>query len=141
LSVINMASFPNGATTLVWKSGEMLLLELEWANQSRFRPVADPQQNDMQVDGNVASFVSMGDWALLRFIAGHRSRTDESLDGNRVGIELNIPVSSQKVGPAPGQLSNARAHLTVALASTDPKNPAATPLRLPAFPQKAPLLW
>lgn len=140
-SGINLASFPNGTTTLDWKSGEMLLLELEWANQSRFRPVADPQQNDMQVDGNVASFVSMGDWALLRFIAGHRSRTDESLDGNRVGIELNIPVSSQKVGPAPGQVNTARAHLTVALASTDPKNQAAAPLRLPAFPNKAPLLW
>lgn len=138
----NLASFPNGASNLDWMTGEMLLLELEWANQSRFRPVADPQQGDMQVEGNVAAFVSMGDWALLRFIASHRSRTEESsLDGSRLGIELNIPVSSQKVGPAPGQLGAARAYLTLTLSGTDPKTQAATPVRLPAFPHKAPLLW
>ncbi len=138
----NLASFPNGASNLDWTMGEMLLLELEWANQSRFRPVADPQQSDMQVDGSVAAFVSMGDWALLRFIANHRSRTEESsLDGNRLGIELNIPVSSQKVGPAPGQVGAARAYMTLTLAGTDPKTQTATPVRLPSFPHKAPLLW
>lgn len=136
-----LASYPNGANSLDWMLGEMLLLELEWANQSRFRPVADPQQNDMRVDGSVAAFAGMGDWALLRFVTKHRSRMEESsLDGNRLGIELNIPVSSQKVGPATGAMGAARAYMTLTLAGIDPKTQAFTPVRLPVFPQKAPLI-
>jgi len=138
----NLASFPNGATTLDWMPGEIVLLELQWAEQSRFRPVGDPQQNDMQVEGNVASFIGMGDWALLRLVSRHRSRAEEgNLDGNRLGIEFNIPVSSQKIGPAPGQTSNAKAYLTMSLAGVDAKTQAAVPVKLPAFPNKAPLLW
>lgn len=144
------ASYPNGASSLDWQAGEMLLLELQWAEQSRFRPVADPHQSDLLVEGNVASFASLGDWALLRFIAAHRPKAPLlNIDGNQNAVELSIPVSSQKVGPAPGQTSIARAYLELSLSGGNGKAPAATAgatpgttaLKLPAFPQKAPLIW
>ncbi len=150
-----VASYPNGANSLDWQAGEMLLLELQWAEQSKFRPVADPLQPEMSVEGNVAAFANLGDWALLRFIANHRPKaTVLNLDANQAIVEINVPVSSQKVGPAPGAMSNARVYLGITLNGGNPANaPAAagaaapvktagsTPLKLPAFPQKAPLIW
>lgn len=154
-----LASYPNGASSLDWQPGEMLLLELQWAEQSRYRPVADPLQPEMSVEGNVAAFANLGDWALLRFIAGHRPKAPVlNMDGNQATVELTIPVSSQKVGPAPGVISNARVYLDITLnsssatasaaAPTAPAAGAATPkvatggpIKLPAFPQKAPLIW
>lgn len=145
-----VASYPNGAATLDWQPGEMLLLELQWAEQSRFRPVADPQQPDMAVEGNVASFASLGDWALLRLLAEHRPKSGvSSTETNQLLVELNVPVSSQKVGPAPGAMSTARAYLGITLSNpapaADPAKGAApaasAQLRLPVLPQKAPLFW
>lgn len=140
------AVHPNGAASLEWPVGEVLALELQWAEQSAFRPVGDPSQRDLVVEGRSASFVALGDWALLRLLDAHRPRAvaaGAGTDGTRKRMaEFVVPVSTQKTGPAPGPRSDvARAYLTLAVSGVDAKSQAATVVKVPAFPQRAPVFW
>ncbi|HEX8963539.1 MAG TPA: type VI secretion system protein [Rhodocyclaceae bacterium] len=137
------AIHPNGGTTLEWPVGEVLDLDLQWAAQSKYRPVADPAQGDLVVEGQTASFVAMGQWALLRMLDAHRPRAvpaGAGTDGGRKAIaEFVVPVSAQKAGPAPGRLETSRAYLSLGVSAVDPKTQAATAVPVPpAFPQRAP---
>jgi type VI secretion system protein ImpL len=143
LSGTRAAVHPNGGTTLEWPVGEVLNLDLQWAEQSKYRPVADPAQGDLVVEARTASFVAMGHWALLRLLDAHRPRAvpaGAGTDGGRKAIaEFVVPVSAQKVGPAPGRVETSRAYLTLGVFALDPKTQAAAAVPIPSvFPQRAP---
>lgn len=139
------AVYPNGGKTLQWPAGEMLALELQWAEQSKFRPVGDPSQADLLVEGRSASYVALGEWALLRLIDSHRPRAVQpgaGTNGRQALVEFTVPVSTQKVGPAPGRTETARAYLTLEVSGINAKTQAPALVQVPAaFPRQAPILW
>ncbi|WP_148716417.1 type VI secretion system protein [Chitinolyticbacter meiyuanensis] len=139
------AGFPNRNTNLPWPWGQVLVLDLQWADRSVWRPFADARQPDLTVDGQVASFVATGDWALLRMIRSHAPRGvvgRDPTDPTRLLLEFNVPTANPGQPDGRTEQRTMRAYLGVKLSGVDPKTKAAQPLTLPAnFPQRAPLLW
>ena len=133
---------PNRPTTLDWPFGQPLVFDMAWANQSLWRPAADPQQADLQVTGASASFLAGGEWALLRMIDAHRPKATtatDPLDAARVLLEFTVPLVGieQPVGKTP--TGAARLYLGFNMAGKDPKTQAPLALMLPsAFPRSAP---
>lgn len=135
-SGLRAAGLPNRPGTLDWDIGESLALDLTWANRSLWSPVADPQQADLEVDGNTASFMAMGQWAALRMIAQHGT-SDEASAGQKL-LRFNVPEQRELV-PGKADRSSINVFLGVTLVSVDPKTQAETKLRLPVFPRHAPV--
>jgi type VI secretion system protein ImpL len=125
--------WPNRSpTTVAWRAGQAIALDLQWADRSAWHPLADPGQYDLTIEGATAGFAWGGDWALLRMLAQHRPREDGA-DG---AIELRVPVGA---APDGRQSAFAYLYLGVALSSADPKTKADAPLTVPArFPHFAP---
>ncbi|GLS04979.1 hypothetical protein GCM10007860_21280 [Chitiniphilus shinanonensis] len=140
-----MAGYPNRATTLPWPYGQMLVLDLQWADRSMWYPLADGRQDDLQVKGRTASFVSLGEWALLRLIRTHAPRgtlTRDPTDPTRLLLEFNVPTANPGQPDGRTEQRPMRAYLGLKLSGQDPKTRAMTALTLPdAFPRTAPLLW
>ncbi|TJZ64613.1 type VI secretion system protein [Chitiniphilus eburneus] len=140
-----MAGYPNRAATLPWPYGQMLVLDLQWADRSMWRPLADGRQDDLQVKGRTASFVALGEWALLRLIRTHAPRgtlTRDPTDPTRLLLEFNVPTANPGQPDGRTEQRPMRAYLGLKLSGQDPKTRAMAPLTLPdAFPRTAPLLW
>ncbi|UXY17252.1 type VI secretion system protein [Chitiniphilus purpureus] len=138
------AGHPNRAATLPWAYGQMLVLALQWADRSQWRPLPDARQDDLQVEGQTASFVALGEWALLRLIATHAPRgvlTRDAADPTRLLLEFNVATANAGQPPGRAEVQSMRAYLGLKLTGQDPKTRAAVALTLPeAFPQRAPLL-
>jgi type VI secretion system protein ImpL len=135
-----MAGWPNRATTLDWHVGEHLTLDLGWAPQSRWAPMADPQQVDMQVEGRRASFALQSPWALLRMIERHAMSDPRSAASEELLLGFSVPLQGAAEAAQPAR-SQARLYLGVTLLETSPKTRAEVPLRLPErFPWSAPVL-
>lgn len=134
--------YPNRPNTLDWPYGQPLAFDLTWADRSLWRPIGDPQQADLQVDGATASFAAAGEWALLRFIDAHRPRSGtlhDPLDPSRVLLEFTVPVTGAENPPGRQQTGSARLYLGLGLSGKDPKTQAPVQLKLPAnFPRYAP---
>lgn len=132
--------FPNGLKALDWFPGQQLALELQWAERSDWRPVADPAQADLSIQGATATFKASGPWALLRFIDAHRVRGASDKDSDPVRLALSVPVQALKATTdGKPSRSEARVFMTWQLSGVDPKTQASTPLALPAsFPASAP---
>ena len=133
--------FPNRPNTLDWPYGQPLVLDLAWADRSLWRPLADPKQLDLQVDGALASFAASGEWALLRMIDMHRpkSAVADPLDPSRVLLEFAVPVVGVSNQPGKTATGSARLYLAFNLAGKDAKTQAPVVLTLPSsFPRSAP---
>lgn len=134
--------YPNRPNTLDWPYGQPLAFDLAWADSSLWRPMSDPQQADLQVDGAAASFAAAGEWALLRFIDTHRPRSGparDPLDPNRVLLEFTVPVIGTENPPGKQQTGSAKLYLGLGLSGKDPKTQAPVSLKLPTnFPRYAP---
>ncbi|KAF0815298.1 hypothetical protein IGB42_00379 [Andreprevotia sp. IGB-42] len=129
-----MAGFPNQPTTLDWPYGQMTVLDLNWADHSLWQPGSDVQQRDLQVQQRSASFVALGNWALLRLIDRHAptSALPAGAAGKGVLLEFNVPVSTAPVGKGSQQQDVARGYLGMLLQGTDPASKALQTLSKPA---------
>ena len=138
----NSTGYPNRANTLDWPYGQPLVFDVAWASGSLWRPTADRQQSDLQVDGASATFAAAGDWALLRMLEQHKPKSGaatDALDPNRSLLEFNIPVTGNVSQPGKTATGSTRLYLGFNLAGKDPKTQAATVLKYPAaFPRAAP---
>lgn len=136
-------SWPGTATTVPWSFGQPLMLDLQWADRSRFTPLPDPTQPDLGVDGYHALFQAGGSWALLHLIDTHRPLdvAPSALDPAQQLLEFQVPVL--RVSPLPGEAAEdkARLYLSLKLTAVDPASKAVVPLVVPVFPQQAPVLW
>jgi type VI secretion system protein ImpL len=134
--------YPNRPNTLDWPYGQPLAFDLAWADRSLWRPMSDPQQADLQVDGAAASFAAAGEWALLRFIDMHHPRSGparDPLDPSRVLLEFTVPVIGTENPPGKQQTGSAKLYLALGLSGKDPKTQAPVSLKLPTnFPRYAP---
>lgn len=136
------ATSPNGVTDIDWRYGQGVTLIVTWAALSPVVPVADPQQPDMQVDGNVVTFRADGAWSLMKLILRHAAqspvRTD-TLDQGTALLELRVPTQGRQSKDPPVQ---SRVYVAIRLLGVDPKTQAPTPLRWPGtFPTYAPTVW
>lgn len=132
--------FPNGLSTLAWLPGQPMSLELEWADRSEWRPLADPAQPNLTVQGVSANFAASGPWALLRFVQAQRVRAAGSPDPSQLLLRFNVPVQGNKADakgkPASG---TTRLFVTLAMSGVDAQTQASKPLVLPdSFPSSAP---
>jgi hypothetical protein len=117
-----------------------LQLDLTWATGSRWRPVADPNQADLTVNGTTASFSDAGAWSLLRLIQQHRAAVNpDPLDPGRVVLVFDLPTLAESAAAGPAARTNARPHVALTLSAKDAKGAAAA-LPLPLIPALAPAL-
>ncbi|MEH6460710.1 type VI secretion system protein [Chitinimonas sp. JJ19] len=137
-----LAEYPGSTRDLDWPFGEAIVLDLNWAKQSAWRPVVDTTQSTLRVDGSVASFAAAGNWGLLRFIEAHQPvalPSTDPLDPSRWLLQFNVPLADSA---NPAARSHARVFLALTLNSIDPKTQAAQPLLLPRdWPRAAPFYW
>lgn len=120
---------------LDWPFGQAISFDLEWADRSALRPVADRTQRDLQISGTSAQFGYAGDWALLRMIELHR-RPDSA---SAMLLQFELPVAPL-ASPATARPSGrTRVYLTLGLTSKDPDTDDEKPVKLPPrFPHFAP---
>jgi type VI secretion system protein ImpL len=134
------AALPNGATTLDWQIGESLALDLSWASRSLWSPVADPQQSDLVVESNTASFIASKPWALMRMIERHVVTDTGSSSGVQQLLGFALP-QQREVSPGKSERGRVSLYLGMTLLGVDPKTQVETRLRLPArFPRSAPMV-
>lgn len=127
------ASHPNGRRELVWRPGQPVSLDLEWAALAPVAPHADPTQTDMRVDGNTVSFRADGPWALLELVRRHTPRSAprvDPADPDVVLLEFRVPTRARDAG-AKDAPSEARVYLGVKFQGVDPETQAAVTLDLP----------
>lgn len=133
------AGYPNRRTTLDWAWGQAVELQLTWANHSLWRPLADPAQTDLAVDGATASFSAAGPWALLRLIHTHRPNPAPApnlLGRGPIPTVYRLPLIGR--GADAGTFKRGQARVHVSLELSDPTSSA--PLALPVtFPTSAPI--
>jgi len=138
--------FPNGRADLPWYPNEPVGFELQWADRSTWRPVADPTQPSLRVTGNAASFGETGDWALLRFIERHRVPGSGAGDAPIVlrFVLPTIAVATPAKGEKPAQppaTADAIVFANLRLTGTDVAKGTEKTLALPVrFPRTAPAL-
>lgn len=141
LRVDDMASaFPNAQKALSWLPGDGVALELQWAERSGWRPLADALQPQLQAQGATARFAFDGPWALLRMIDTHCPPGAGGRTATPLLLRFALPVQSVAPG-ADGKPTQAEARLFMQwrLTGTDPASKAVKPLALPAeFPRSAP---
>lgn len=133
--------FPNGLQPLDWFPGQSLALELQWAERSDWRPLADPNQADLSAQGATATFAASGPWALLRLIDAHRVRGvgDKATDPILLGFNVPVQGATATAGGKPAR-SEARVFMTLRLSGSDPQTHASQPIALPpGFPTSAPI--
>ncbi|WP_035059824.1 type VI secretion system protein [Andreprevotia chitinilytica] len=129
-----MAGFPNQATTLDWPYGQMMVLDLNWADRSLWSPGVDSKQADLQVQKRTASFVALGNWALLRMIDTHvpTHALPSGAAGKGVLLEFNVPVSTAPATGMTQQTGTTRGYLGIVLQGTDPTTKAVLTLTPPS---------
>ncbi|MDQ1812077.1 type VI secretion system protein [Massilia sp. CCM 9210] len=136
-------SYPNRLGPFEWSIGQPIVLDLNWANLSRWRPIDEREQRDLHTEGGTASFSASGEWALLRMIERHRARATPSAGGalepGRLFLEFGIPVAAVNAGAGTTPTGRARVYLSLTMSGIDAKTQAPVPVRLPAsFPRHAP---
>jgi type VI secretion system protein ImpL len=125
------------AGALDWPFGQALSFDLEWADRSALRPMADRTQRDLQISGTSAQFGYSGDWALLRMVEQHR--LPDASDGASMLLQFQVPVAPLNTAALARPTGQARVYLSLGLTSKDPKTQAQTPVKLPlSFPHFAP---
>lgn len=141
LRVDDMVSeFPNAQKALSWLPDDGVALELQWAERSGWRPLADALQPQLQAQGAGARFAFDGPWALLRMIDTHCPTGAGGRTATPLLLRFNVPVQSVAPG-ADGkpERSETRVFMQWRLTGTDPASKAVKPLALPAqFPHSAP---
>jgi type VI secretion system protein ImpL len=135
--------WPGTAHTLPWAFGQPLSLDLQWADRSRYMPLPDPAQPDLDVSGYHAMFRAEGPWALLRLIDAHRPTdvAENALDPAVQMLAFRVPVMHTGVPAGEAAADEARVFLSLKLSAPDPVTKAAVPLIVPVFPQQAPPSW
>ncbi|MBB3228076.1 type VI secretion system protein ImpL [Luteibacter sp. Sphag1AF] len=131
------AAWPGTATTFTWHVGDPLSLDLQWADRSRFTPVADDAQPDLSVIGYHATFRVNGSWALLRIMDAYAAAGPaNALDPDQKLLRFQVPVLDSQ-----GSRTAADFYLTLKLGGSDAATHAPVSLAPPNFPREAPVLW
>lgn len=134
------ADFPNGKTTLAWRPGDPVSFEIDFAHFSDWRPVADPSNPALVVEGTRVTYAAEGDWALLRLIDSMRPQKGPSTDPLNpymAYLEMAVPLVST-TGSETKATSHARIYLGITLSSVTPDTQVLKPRKLPSFPPLAP---
>ncbi|RDS79921.1 hypothetical protein DWU98_15900 [Dyella monticola] len=139
----NTAKWPGNVAGVAWNIGDPVSLDLQWADRSRFTPVPDPSQSDLNVSGYDAVFQSGGSWALLHLLDTHKSPSPgDALDPSLQMLRFQLPVLAAADASANKRSTqNAEFYLTMKFSAPDPTTKAIVPLTMPTFPQEAPVLW
>lgn len=143
---------PSATTKLGWSCGQQVMLELNWARASAWRPVRPEGDaaHDLRTDEFSATFVSTGDWALLRMIEAHppqaRLLIGSQQDPLWKVLEFRVPtqrMTSTRTHQGKGNKatrSEARLYLGLSHGTWDPTTGAPQPLNWPErLPRLAPL--
>lgn len=116
---------------LDWPLGQALSFDLEWADRSPWRPLADRTQRDLQISGTSAQFGYTGDWALLRMVELHRLPDSGDASGAML-LQFQVPLAP--LGAAGARpTGQARVYLNLVLGAKDAKTPLKLPLSFPHF--------
>jgi type VI secretion system protein ImpL len=135
-----LSEFPNAQKALSWLPGDGVAMELQWADRSGWRPLADPLQPQLQAQGAIARFAFDGPWALLRMIDTHCPPGAGGRTASPLLLRFDVPVQTVAPG-ADGKprRDEGRVFMQWRLTGTDPASKAVKPLALPAqFPRSAP---
>lgn len=142
-----VASYPGGKPpTVDWSYGQVLALDLNWAELSVWRPAAYPVQSGYRVEGSTASFTESGNWALLRMLQRYQpvpARPADPLKPGKALLEFSVPIqrTTQATPTTAPAVTTGQAtfYLGLTLSGTDPKSQASTSLVWPGpFPRSAP---
>lgn len=138
------AVYPNGATTLAWMYGEPLDFSLQWAEGSALKPLSDPAQSDMAVNGLTAQFDYTGNWALFRLIDGHvpaEGVKNDPLNPDNVVLQFKVPTQNKNASLAKSPKTNIF-YLSIGLKGKNPETKKTTVVSWPGYlPDSAPVIW
>jgi type VI secretion system protein ImpL len=149
-SASQLSSYPNGPAGIDWIAGQPLVLDLTWADLSRWAPYADADlPGAPDVDGRTATFTAGGTWALMRFVQQHGAERGAS-PAQGVTLRFSVPVATT-ASPASSRppastaaplaaTSIAQLMVNLQLQGVDTTSHTVTPLTLPNFPSNAPVL-
>jgi type VI secretion system protein ImpL len=112
-----------------WRAGDDIETSLRWATGSQLVP-AEPVPAGASLGNGSISFMTSGQWSLLRFLKEYESDTSDP-DG---GQTLEFSVRTGRRGSSAAATTSARAYLRVRLYNPDTK----AELVLPHFPTSAP---
>ena len=112
------ANYPNGNTRLDWYPGDGIVLSLNWANYSRWRPIPDSRQPDLVAEDQQASFLAQGAWSLFRMIAQHRVTDHIVHSDEEVTLGFVIPT---RLDAAANPARNTSTRIYLALRSITPE--------------------
>ena len=123
--------YPGDDQVLHWSLGQTLNLRLRWARDGTQRPVNDPVQQQLHVNGLEAEWQYQGPWALLRMMAAHSSMLRQpNVDYTEFPLRLEVPVHAQ-----PEEDNQTQMFLRLSLMSQGGK----APLSIHPLPVQAPL--
>ncbi|MBI3897231.1 MAG: hypothetical protein HY308_02925 [Gammaproteobacteria bacterium] len=138
------ATYPNGKTELDWRYGQPVSVDLTWADLAHVEPLPDPQQQNLHVNNNAATFDADGPWALLKLLRRHAPSQGPRLDPNDPSVallEFRVPTQDKAHTDAAAPVDS-RIYLGLRLQGVDPKTQTAVALKLPkVFPAYAPMVW
>jgi type VI secretion system protein ImpL len=133
---------PVAATGLPWNFGDPVSVDMQWADRSRFTPLPDAKQSDLNVSGYHATYQIAGSWAFLRLLDMHKQNAAalDALDPSLQLLQFQVPVlTGGTVAGSQAASSKAQFYLTLKFSAADPTSKALVPLSVPVFPQSAPV--
>ncbi len=140
-------SYPGTKPAMLdWNLGQLLLLDLHWAEGSKWRPASPANVSEgsgYSAKGNTASFSDVSDWSLLRMVERQKPTYPVPADPKnpqRVLLEFKVPTVQLNTSSSADKSELVTVYLGLNVSSTDPKSQASVPLSWPKqFPKKAPL--
>ena len=134
---------PNGDTIIeeinkdktgTWFFGEPMEFALRWADgdEQADKPTYDQNDPDIEIEGNTARIICVGNWSLLRFIQKYKSTSNsvDNLNKNENLLTFRVPLSS-------GKIAKVSAGVTASLPKK-PGDPSITTLKIPDTPGEMP---
>jgi type VI secretion system protein ImpL len=129
-----------------WQHGEPISVTLRWATNAPTRPMNDPQQPALQVQGRAAVFSYSGPWALIALVRNHNVALSRLPTAERIPQVLEFRVPIQELGPdrvVTGTPDYAQAYIRVVVRGAPQPGsdaPPGRPIEMPTFPTSAPAL-
>jgi len=129
-----------------WEHGQPISVTLRWASNAPTRPMNDPQQPALQVQGRAAVFTYSGPWALIALVRNHNVALNQLPTAERIPQVLEFRVPLQELGPdrvvtpAP---DFAQGYIRVMVRGAPQPGsdaPPGRPIEMPTFPTSAPEL-
>jgi type VI secretion system protein ImpL len=136
-----LTEYPDSVSIIEWDFGKPFVFELQWAENSLYRPVQPTIDNpNISVDGSSIIYNYAGNWALIRLLKNHmtiQSKMIKNQNYSWVICRFEIPVNELLSRKTDKVQTICRAFLSIELFGIDTETKELKriqfPLKFPAF--------